>query len=173
MDRDLKIGGRVVVNDNGKLKMKLYASDGAIATIPNLCIHLSDNKTKGGDFKEVDKETQLRVVFSHESFDGQLEGPENPDHYNVLFQDICNKLNCKMEDILDFDLCFADAHDPAIIGFNKEFIASPRLDNLFSSWAALETIDTTNSSNDINIAAMFDHEEIGSTTITGADSRTF
>lgn len=72
---------------------------------------------------------------------------------------------------MDFDLCFADDHNPNIIGFNKEFIASPRLDNLFSSWTALETIVTENKSMDINIAALFDHEEIGSKTITGADSQ--
>ena len=162
MDRDLCIGGRVVINDNGTLKMKLYKSDGAIATIPNLCIHLSEGKTRGGNFMEVNKERQLRPVFSHESFDCQIENEDHPDHYEVLFDDICKKLDCKREDILDFDLCFADYHQPALIGFNKEFIASPRLDNLFSAFHSVEALFTDNQSKDINVAAFFDHEEIGS-----------
>lgn len=68
MDRDLLIGGRVVINDNGVLKMKLYQSEGAVASIPNLCVHLSDGKARGGNFIEFNKETQLRPVFSHQSF---------------------------------------------------------------------------------------------------------
>lgn len=165
-DRDLKIGGRVVIKQDGKLKMKLYQSDGAVAMIPNLCIHLGD---RGHKF-DFNKEQQLRPVFSHQSFHDQVDNKPYDDHYSVLFDDICKKLDCKREEIMDFDLCFADDHDPKIIGFNKEFIASPRLDNLFSSWAAVETISVPNDSSDINVAALYDHEEIGSGTLTGADS---
>lgn len=169
MDRDLLIGGRVVINDGGELKMRLYQSDGPIAFIPNLCVHF--NEPDAGCGVKIDKEYQLRPVFSHQSFHNQTGSQDHEDHYSILFDDICQKLNCKREEIMDFDLCFADAHKPAVIGFNKEFIASPRLDNLFSSYSALEAITIENDSKHINVAALFDHEEIGSTTITGADSQ--
>ena len=83
------------------------------------------------------------------------------------------KVGTKVENIIDFDLCFADAQPPAIIGVNEEFISGPRLDNLFSTWAALTSIVKVNPENDanINIAACFDHEECGSETITGANSQ--
>jgi len=52
-------------------------------------------------------------------------------------------------------------------------ISGPRLDNLFSSWANICSIVKVDTTNDIaiNIAALFDHEEIGSLTMTGADSQ--
>lgn len=94
-------------------------------------------------------------------------------HYRLFLEDVAKELNCKIEDILDFDLCFADSQGPAIIGLNKEIISAPRLDNLFSSWAAVTSITRVGVTDDsaINVSALFDHEEIGSQTITGADSR--
>ena len=171
-DRDLKIGGRVIIKKDGQLHYKLYDSKKAIAIIPNLCIHLSD--TRKGEEAKFNNESQLRPIFATSTFEDQNEdGEASDDHYKGLFQDIAKQLDCKVEDIVDFDLCFADANKASIVGFNKEFISAPRLDNLFSSWAACHCIGLDNNmanTADINVAAMFDHEEIGSNTITGADS---
>lgn len=175
LDRDLAIGGRVIIKKDGQLHYRLYKSDGPVAIIPNLCIHLGD--TRGNEIK-FNKENQLRPIFATSTFDDQNEddGQTSEDHYKGLFLDIAKQLDCKIEDIVDFDLCFADANPSAIIGFNDEFISAPRLDNLFSSWAATVALggdENMANTADINVAAMFDHEEIGSNTVTGADSRKF
>lgn len=48
----------------------------------------------------------------------------------------------------------------------KEFLAAPRLDNLFSSYAALRGIsnhaEDLEKSEFIDVVCLFDHEEIGS-----------
>ena len=175
MDRDLQIGGRVIVkNKDGGLEYKLYQSDGAIAIIPNLCIHLSDHQ---GNELKLNQETELRPIFATQTFENlNTDNDSEPydQHYKGLFQDIAKKLDCKIEDIMDFDLCFADANPGQIIGFNQEFISSSRQDNLFSTWAlvhALARDENMTETADINVGAMFDHEEIGSNTISGADSR--
>jgi aspartyl aminopeptidase len=158
------------------LDYKLYRSDGAIAIIPNLCIHLSD---QSGNEIKLNEEQQLRPIFASETFEKMNENDDSTscdDHYKGLFNDIASKLDCSMNDIVDFDLCFADANPGAIFGLNKEFIAASRLDNLFTSWAitvALENDQNVDNTADINIGAMFDHEEIGSNTIAGANSRIF
>jgi aspartyl aminopeptidase len=40
----------------------------------------------------------------------------------------------KPEKIIDFDLYFADGNPSQLVGLNEDFISSPRLDNLFSSY---------------------------------------
>jgi len=61
------------------------------------------------------------------------------------------------------DLFFADSQKSDFVGLNEDFISSPRLDNLFSSfYSLLALIDTENKGTHINIAALFDHEECGS-----------
>jgi len=36
--------------------------------------------------------------------------------------------------IIDFDLYLADSNPSSLVGLNQDFISSPRLDNLFSSY---------------------------------------
>lgn len=58
--------------------------------------------------------------------------------------------------------------------FQDEFIFSPRLDNLFSSYCAVEGLVAASSSpsNDgrVSMIALFDHEEVGSASAIGAES---
>lgn len=69
------------------------------------------------------------------------------------------------------DLYFADSQDSSYVGLNEDFISSPRLDNLFSSFFGLTTlIESENKGGFINIAALFDHEECGSDSAQGAGS---
>lgn len=64
------------------------------------------------------------------------------------------------------DLYFFDYNKPGFFGLNQEFISSPRLDNLFSSYFALRSITDKNSewanSSFINMVTLYDHEEVGS-----------
>jgi aspartyl aminopeptidase len=65
-------------------------------------------------------------------------------------------------------------HEPSrVIGADASLLASGRLDNQLSCWAAVEamrSLGTTKmgSNGAIAIAALFDHEEVGSESTTGA-----
>jgi aspartyl aminopeptidase len=62
-----------------------------------------------------------------------------------------------------------DAQPPAVIGAKSDFIHSGRLDNLSSTFAALTAFAAADGSPDSsNLLAVFDHEEIGSTSRNGA-----
>ena len=188
-DRTLVLGGRVVISENGKLVQKIFTSPHAVAKVPNLAIHLQKNRSKF----EPDREEHLRPLIAQE-----LEGlfnktdeipehgkdsktPENlrtaeNNHSLGILKMIARELNCGTNDIVDFDLCFADSSPPSLFGVNQEFISSPRLDNLFSVFFSLvgylENLESgpANESSDLNVLMMFDHEEIGSQTYVGADS---
>lgn len=72
------------------------------------------------------------------------------------------------------DLCLYDAQPAAIGGAHDEFIFSPRLDNLYMSFSALQSLIEScrddMSGTGIRAAILFDHEEIGSQSAQGADS---
>lgn len=61
------------------------------------------------------------------------------------------------------------------MGLHNEFVASPRLDNLASSLCSLDSLVEYSKEGDLDNAEvsmimLFDHEEIGSKSATGADS---
>ena len=75
-------------------------------------------------------------------------------------------------DIISHELCLYDLQPPVIGGMNDDLIFSSRLDNLCSTWAALQGMLETDapSGNTFVMLAMLDNEEVGSQSITGADS---
>lgn len=59
---------------------------------------------------QITPDSQLRPIFSTDIID-KLEGhPEDKsDHCYVLGLDISKQLGCQLGDIVDYDLCLADA----------------------------------------------------------------
>lgn len=94
-----------------------------------------------------------------------------------------------LSQIRNFELCLCDYQDAIIGGINNEFIFSPRLDNLMSSFCSLEALVETSTgaisliscafspsdaslSNEeaVRMICLFDHEEVGSRSAYGAMS---
>jgi aspartyl aminopeptidase len=178
LDRDLTLAGRVILKeDNGTLNSKLINLKRPVCNVPNLCIHL-----KGMDEKkklEPNAETHLRPVFSTQVYEAltlgagaEKKGDEK--HYGALLSLIAKEAGVKEENLVDLELSFADTQPSQLVGIHEEFVSSPRLDNLFSSHAALSAIlsDEANQEKNsfINLVCLFDHEEIGSQSAQGADS---
>jgi len=74
-------------------------------------------------------------------------------------------------------LSLFDTQPATLGGINGEFIFSPRLDNLVSSFCAVEALTDSASSQsfpslegNVNCIALFNHEEIGSVSTSGAES---
>ena len=64
----------------------------------------------------------------------EQEGEVFSKHNAGLVKLISDQLNIPSKSIIDFDLYFADSNPSGYVGLNEDFISSPRLDNLFSSW---------------------------------------
>jgi len=81
------------------------------------------------------------------------------------------------EKIHDFELSLYDTQLSTLGGLSDEFIFSPRCDNLVSSFCAVEALAESVSAQsfstlegNVNCIALFNHEEIGSVSSSGAAS---
>lgn len=173
-DRDLTVAGRVIVKDAaGLLSNKLVHVKSPILRIPNLAIHLTPAEERGA-FK-FNKETELVPILAT-ALKGALEAPVPGDggkHHPALVALLARELKCEAADIRDFELCVADLQPGAIGGIAEEFIFSPRLDNLHSSYCSLEGLieaPELDADENIRVVALFDHEEVGSESAQGAGS---
>lgn len=104
--------------------------------IPNLAIHLRTERNKF----EPNTETELRPILSSDVHEELLkeeikkESPIFNKHNGGLINIISKDTGISPEQIIDFDLYFADSNPSSYFGINEDFISSPRLDNLFSSF---------------------------------------
>lgn len=160
-DRPLSIAGRVVLKSKETLypREELININKPICLIPNLAIHL--NRSINDGYKYNKQKDMLPLV-------GLINDTLEKDDY--LLKEISKELNVKIEEILDFDLFLYEYEKGCIMGANEEFISSGRLDNLSMAHASLHGLLNADGKTGINVVAIFDNEEVGSSTKQGADS---
>lgn len=181
-DRDLGIGGRVIVRDpdTGKTAVKLVKLDWPIARIPTLAPHFGI-----GMMGQNNKETQAVPIIGLDNSDLHLSssdaaaaaplggaGSFTSTQPPKLVKLIASELGIKDHStILNWELELFD-HAPATVGgMDKEFIFAGRIDDKLCSWAALQALilaDASDSDGIIKLVALFDDEEIGSLLRQGA-----
>ena len=83
---------------------------------------------------------------------------------------VAAELGVAADDILFWDLMFHDVTPGALLGRDNEFISAARIDNLCSSWAAIEALTAATNNSRVAVAVLFDHEEVGSSSNRGAMS---
>lgn len=94
----------------------------------------------------------------------------------LLVQLLASTLKVDSKDIVDFELNLFDVQPASLGGVRSEFVHSSRLDNLASCFLSLRglidhvTNDGLEEDSGISMIAMFDHEEVGSSSATGAGS---
>lgn len=162
LDRPLSLAGVVMLRGErpGKPESRMISWDEPIMTIPNLAIHLNREVNKGVPLRpNVDMLPICRAVKEGFSKDG------------YLLSKIAEKLDVEKKNILSFELFVYCMDKAQYIGFEHDFISSPRLDNLTSVHATLDGLVKT-SGKGISMAVLFDNEEIGSNTLRGGDSTT-
>ena len=87
-----------------------------------------------------------------------------------LLKLLAKQLKCKVEDILSYELYVYQAEQGCVLGFDDEFISSPRLDNLTSVKACLSGILADKRKAGLDMIVLFDNEEVGSRTKQGGAS---
>eukprot|EP00930_Biecheleria_cincta_P022893 TRINITY_DN16626_c0_g2_i1.p1 TRINITY_DN16626_c0_g2~~TRINITY_DN16626_c0_g2_i1.p1 ORF type:complete len:565 (-),score=101.81 TRINITY_DN16626_c0_g2_i1:103-1797(-) len=188
-DRPLGVAGKVVLESSGGLEERLVRITEPICIIPNLAIHLQTPEERKAF--SPNKETELQPVLCAPC--GGTDGaPAQPSggsptvsaesapelkirHPQELIDPLASALSVEAKDILDVDLCLMDATPPCFMG---QFVSTPRIDNVLSTWASIDGLasfaedkQALQDSCDLLVAASFDHEEVGSTSTTGADSQ--
>ena len=197
-DRDLGLSGRVMVRHagSGRIEQRLLKIDRAVVRIPNLAIHLQMAKER--EAFAINKEDHLQPILAMEvkkALSGSSNGGGDEEGNNnakkgdgvekdgwveyqepMLLDMIASELNVDKADIADFELNLYDIQQASLGGARSEFLHSARLDNLASCFLALrglvEHVDGSGleTDEDISLIALFDHEEVGSSSITGAGS---
>ncbi len=156
MDRGLDIAGRVFVKENGKIKPVLFSFDKPVALIPNLPIHYNREVNKG-----VTLNPQVDLV------------PLIADKDNIdvnLLDEVAKKLNVEKNNILSYDLYLSLLERGYLAGINNDFIMAPQIDNLECSFGLTKALLNSKNTKSVNVVALFDSEEIGSSTRDGAGS---
>lgn len=158
-DRDLSLAGQVNVRTQQGFDTHLIKFDEPIVRLPNLAIHMNrEVNDKGLKFN---KQTELPLLFG--------QGKEGVDADAQFICHLADKLKVKPADIINFELNVFDTQKGVIWGAHQEFIADSQLDNLASCHAALTAICNTENPQTTSICALFDHEEVGSESATGAN----
>ncbi len=157
-DRDLSIAGRVTVRTQNGHETRLLKFDNALMRLPNLAIHMNREVNDKG--LVLNKQTELPLLFA------QSEDGVAADQQFLSY--IAKSLQVEAADILTFELNVFDTQKGIFWGANQEFIANSQLDNLASCHAALTALLAAENPNATSICALFDHEEVGSESATGA-----
>lgn len=155
LDRPLSVAGRLLVTENVHLAEKLVAIDGTMLVIPSVAIHMDRSVNQHKEWK-VQKD--MLPLYG-------MTGAKTP------FMDvIAAAAKVKAEDILAHDLILYSRVPGTIWGEEREFISSPKLDDLQCAFACFRGFTQGQKEKYISVYALFDNEEVGSATSQGAGS---
>jgi aspartyl aminopeptidase len=155
-DSDDRAAGTPGEAGDGTMSLLLRV-DTPFARVPQLAIHLDREVNDKGLI--LNKESHLVPVIG-------LSGARGFDFRGWLGE----RLGVSPARVLDHDLFFYDLATPSFLGLDAAFLSAPRLDNLAGSHAALSALLATagERSGATRVAALYDNEEIGSSTRQGA-----
>lgn len=155
LDRPLSVAGRLLVTENGHLAEKLVAIDGTMLVIPSVAIHMDRSANQHKEWK-----VQKDMLPLYGMTDAKTP-----------FMDvIAAAAKVKAEDILAHDLTLYSRVPAAIWGEEREFISSPKLDDLQCAFTCFRGFTQGEKEKYISVYALFDNEEVGSATSQGAGS---
>ena len=155
MDRPLSVAGRIVVSDEDGIRTVPVHLRRDLAIIPNVAIHMDRSVNEGKKFNP-----QVDML--------PLAGLQSEQ--NDLMQMIAAELGVKVADIVSHDLFLYVRDAGKSVGINQEFVCAPRLDDLMCTYAALQGFIDSAPQKAIAVLAVFDNEEIGSSSRQGAAS---
>ncbi|MEO1058625.1 MAG: M18 family aminopeptidase [Actinomycetota bacterium] len=151
LDRDLAVAGIVLDADGAPI---LFDSHAPIARVPQLAVHLDRGVNTDG--LKLDTQRHLLPVWSI--------APDGPDDFAEWLAASAG---------LDtsptwWELCLYEAQGAAVIGADRSMLASGRLDNLLSCWAAATALSSATPNGHGAVIVLNDHEEVGSASTSGA-----
>lgn len=151
LDRDLGVAGRLTLVDGTSVLVDVREP---VARIPQLAVHLDRGVNDSG--LKLDPQQHLRPVW----------GVGSPARGGFA-RWIADRAGCDTPAF--WELCLYDVQPAAVLGADRSLLASGRLDNQLSCWAAIDALTSTPPGFDtIAMVVLNDHEEVGSASTTGA-----
>ncbi len=153
LDRPLSIAGRVIVKNGDGITTKLVDFKEPCAIVPNVAIHLNRKANEGNALNAAVDMLPMWATAKD----------ENESFLNIISE----KIGVNSEDILGGDLYLYNCEKGCVWG---DFVSSPRLDDLQCVFASLKAFEKVEAGESMPLIAIFDNEEVGSSTKQGADS---
>ncbi len=159
LDRDLGLSGRVAVRgDDGSPEMRLFVADEPLLRVPQLAIHLDRGVNEG---LKLDPQAHVVPIWG--------TGPASDGEFRAF---VADRVGVDPGAVLGWDAMAHDLTPPTLLGTDRSLLAAPRLDNQLSCHAATTAlaalVDADTTGGPVPVVCLFDHEEIGSESATGA-----
>ena len=154
-DRPLSIAGRVLVKQGNFIATKLVDLDRDTVLIPNMPIHFNREVNDGYKYNP---QVDLLPLYGNASAKGQL------------MKDVAAAAGVPEENIVGHDLFLYNRMPGSVWGANGEYFSCGRIDDLECAYTSVQAFLAAKDAQQINVCAVFDNEEVGSTTKQGANS---
>ena len=155
LDRDLGLSGRISLRaKGGGLEHRLVLFDEPLLRVPQLAIHLAEDRNS----VSLNPQRHLNAVWGV------------GEHSRSLHHWVADRAGVKADDLLSADLMTHVIEPCRLVGVGEDLISAPRLDNQASCYAGLEALLAADPTGPLPVLALFDHEEVGSTSDHGAQS---
>ena len=158
LDRDLGLAGRLVVRTPDGLAVRLVRVDRPVLRVPQLAIHLETGPRTDG--LKLDAQQHMVPIWS-------LGDPEPGGFARFLGKE----LGVSLDDVVSHEVVTYDLTRGTLAGADEEFVSAGRQDDLACSHAcvtALCDVAGQPATEHVSAIVLFDHEEIGSQSATGA-----
>lgn len=155
-DRPLSIAGRVLVEVDGRVESRLVAPDRDLVMIPSLAIHLDRSVN---DSFTPNRATDIVPLVS--------AGELTAEGFDEL---IAREAGVEQTQVLARDLFLVSRVPARVWGAAREFVSSPKLDDLMCAFTSLKAFMAAENPASVNVYCCFDNEEVGSNTKQGAMS---
>ena len=154
-DRPLSVAGRLAVKEGNRIATKLVKVDRDLLMIPNLAIHFNREVNDGYKYN-----AQVDMLPLYGGADAK----------GTFMETVAESAGVKREDILGHDLYLYNRVPGSIWGASGEFLSCGRLDDLQCAFSTLKGFLEGGHPDCVSVHAVFDNEEVGSSTKQGADS---
>jgi aspartyl aminopeptidase len=151
LDRDLGIAGRLVGADGSTTLVDVADP---IARVPQLAVHLDREVNSNG--LVLDAQQHLSPVWGL----GDAVAGE--------FADWIGHAAGLTAAPAWWELCLYDVQGASVLGADRSLLASGRLDNQVSCWAGVTALAAAQPTDHVALVVLNDHEEVGSSSTTGA-----
>lgn len=152
-DRPLAVAGRVVLRDSDGIVTRLVVLPERLV-IPSTPPHLDPGVNSGFSPSPA---RDLLPLYAAGSF-------------RTLNDSLSEALSASVDSIISHDLFLTAADEPMALGAEGELILSPRIDDLAAVYSSLVGFISSHPENSTPILAVFNNEEVGSSTKQGANS---
>ncbi|MGB3258554.1 MAG: M18 family aminopeptidase [Ornithinimicrobium sp.] len=162
LDRDLGVSGRAVLRDGTDTVTRLFALDEPLLRISQLAIHL--NRELHTEGLQLNPQRHLVPHWGLGTQPGNFAGF------------LAEQLEVSPRDLLAWEAMTHDLTPARVIGRDRDLLASARLDNLATCHAAVRALlarcdhGLEDAAAPTPVIVLFDHEEVGSTSASGAQS---